>query len=191
MDVAILDDDDVAVPAGAPGHICLRATEPWVAAQGYYKLPEATLASRRNLWFHTGDVGRLDADGYLHFEGRSSDAIRRRGENVSAFEVEQILLGHPDVADIAAFGVKAETSEDEVMVSVVPRDGHLVNPEDLVRFAAANMSYFMVPRYVDVVNDLPRTATAKVEKGVLRADAEARLGQVWDRESQGIIIRRT
>lgn len=188
--VAILDDHDRVVPTGTPGEICVRSEIPWMAAQGYYKMPEATAESRRNLWFHTGDRGKFDDDGYLYFVDRKKDAIRRRGENISSYEIEQILLRHPAVEDVAAFAVNSEMSEDEVMVSIVCRAGQSVDPAEVVRFCQANMAYFMVPRYVELVSQLPRTMTEKVEKYRLRQAAESRLKQIWDREAAGIVVNR-
>jgi crotonobetaine/carnitine-CoA ligase len=189
VEVAILDDDDMPLPAGQPGEIALRAREPWTTSQGYWKMPEATIAARRNLWFHTGDRGYLDADGYLFFVDRKKDAIRRRGENISSWEIEQILQAHPAVAEVAAFPVRAE-SEDEVMVSIVLRPDAALDAPGLLAYCQANMAYYMVPRYVDFVPALPRTLTEKVEKYKLRANAEQRLSEIWDREKAGIAVRR-
>jgi crotonobetaine/carnitine-CoA ligase len=190
VQVGIVDEDDFEVPPGTTGEIVVRNTEPWMYAQGYYNMPEATANSRRNLWFHTGDRGYLDEDGYLYFVDRKKDAIRRRGENISSFEVEQIILKHPAVLDVAAFPVTSEHSEDEVMVSVVPREGLSLSETSLVEHCRDNMAYFMVPRFVEIVAELPKTMTEKVEKYKLRQAAETRLGQIWDREKAGIIIKR-
>lgn len=190
VELAILDDDDMEVPVGEVGEICLRARLPWVSAQGYFGMPEATARAFRNFWFHTGDRGRVDADGYLYFVDRKKDAMRRRGENISSYEVENIILRLPDVVDVAAYGVKSEMSEEEVMVSVVRREGSTLTEEQLIAFCQDNMAYFMVPRYVEFVPELPRTMTEKVEKYKLRAAAEARLDKLWDRERLGIVLKR-
>jgi crotonobetaine/carnitine-CoA ligase len=189
VEVAILDDDDLPLPAGQAGEIALRAREPWTASQGYWNMPEATVAARRNLWFHTGDRGYLDGDGYLFFVDRKKDAIRRRGENISSWEIEQILQAHPAIAEVAAYPVRAE-SEDDVMVSVVLRPGIALDAAGLIAYCQEHMAYYMVPRYVEFLAALPRTLTEKVEKYKLRADAEQRLSQVWDRERAGIVVRR-
>ena len=178
------------MPRGQTGEILVRSTLPWLYAQGYYSMPEATAASWRNLWFHTGDRGYLDADGYLYFVDRKKDAIRRRGENVSSFEVEQIILMCPQVLEVAAFAVASEHSEDEVMVSVVLRDGQRFSELELTRHCTENMAYFMVPRYIEFVAELPKTMTEKVEKFKLRANAERRLAALWDREKAGIVLKR-
>ena len=190
VDIAILDDDDNAQPSGQTGEICVRNRRPWIAAQGYYGMPEETIRAWRNLWFHTGDRGYLDEDGYLFFVDRKKDAIRRRGENISSFEVEQIILKNPAVLDVAAFAMASEMSEDEVMVSVVLREDRVLTEEILVRWCAEHMAYFMVPRYVQFLPELPRTLTEKVEKYRLRAEAEKNLASVWDREKHGITIAR-
>lgn len=187
VEVAVLDEDDVAVPVGEVGQICLRSASPWVAAAGYYKMPEETLRANRNHWFHTGDRGRLDADGYLSFVDREKDAIRRRGENISAWEVEQIVQRHPAVAEAAAYPVRSELSEDEVAVSVVLRAGGVLDPAALIEFCSEHMAHFMVPRFVSVAAELPKTSAQKVEKFVLRERAESAAGRaaLWDRDAPG------
>ncbi len=122
-DLAIIDDEDGPLPAGEVGEIVVRPREPGIIMLGYYKMPEATVRESRNLWFHTGDRGYLDEDGYLYFVDRKKEAIRRRGENISAYEVEMLVARHPQVLEVAAVPVASEMSEDEVMVYVVPRPG--------------------------------------------------------------------
>jgi crotonobetaine/carnitine-CoA ligase len=190
VSIAVMDDDDLPLPPGQPGEICLRSNRPWSASIGYYKMLEATLAATRNLWFHTGDRGYLDEDGYLYFVDRKKDAIRRRGENISSFEVEQVVARHPAVAEVAAYPVRAELLEDEVMVSVVLHPGATLTERELVAFCVAAMAYYMVPRFVAFVPALPKTMTEKVEKYKLRAAAEARLASVWDREREGVAVKR-
>ena len=190
MTISIMDDDDNALPAGTPGEICVRCDVPWITARGYYKMPQATVDANRNQWFHTGDRGYLDEDGYIYFVDRKKDAIRRRGENISSYEVEQIVLGHPAVEDVAAYAVNSEMSEDEVMVSVTCKEGKTLDPADLVRYCADNMAYFMVPRFVEIVTELPRTMTEKIEKYKLKQSAQGRLNEIWDREAEGIVVNR-
>jgi carnitine-CoA ligase len=167
-DSRLADADGFEVPVGEVGELLVRAREPSMMADGYLGMPDATLASRRDLWFHTGDLLRRDADGFHTFIGRRTDTIRRRGENISAFEVEEVVKLHPDVLDAAAFGVPSELTEEDVMVAVVARPGALVDPATLVAFCAERAARHMVPRYVDVVDDLPRTPTEKVRKEMLR-----------------------
>lgn len=190
VELAILDEDDFPVAPGETGEICARNRRPWTSAQGYYGMPEATVSAWRNLWFHTGDRGHVDTDGYLFFVDRKKDAIRRRGENISSFEIEQIVMRHPAVLDVAAYAVASEMSEDEVMVSVVLRPGQQLTERELIGHCADQMAHFMVPRYVQFLDALPRTMTEKVEKYKLRAAAEADLGCVWDRTQHDIRIER-
>jgi crotonobetaine/carnitine-CoA ligase len=190
VDIRIADDDDFELPPGHTGEILVRPNMPWLYAQGYYNMPEATARTYRNLWFHTGDRGYLDEDGYIHFVDRKKDAIRRRGENISSFEVEQIVLKHDAVLEVAAFPVTSEHSEDEVMVSVVLREGKKLSEKELIEHCQQNMAYFMVPRFVEFVTELPKTMTEKVEKYKLKEAAEKRLSSIWDREKAGIVVKR-
>jgi len=189
-DVRVVDDDDVEVPPGEVGELVFRPAEPWRVMLGYYELDAATLANNRNLWFHTGDRVRADEDGWLWYVDRKKDSIRRRGENISAWELESIIGQHPAVSAVAAIAVPSEMAEDEVMVYVVPRDGERLTAEEIIRFCGGRMPYFMVPRYVDFIDELPRTPTEKVEKYKLRARARATLPRVWDRERAGMRISR-
>lgn len=190
VELRVVDEYDQDVPAGTPGEIILRHKMPWCSTLGYYKAPEATLASRRNMWFHTGDRGVIDADGYVWFTDRLKDAIRRRGENISAYEVEEAIRSHPEVEDVAVYPVKADSSEDEVAASVIIKAGATLDEEGLVRHCNRNLAYFMVPRYVAFVTEFPRTVNSKIEKHKLRATAEADLSAIWDRERAGIVVTR-
>ena len=189
-EVRIVDDDDRELPRDTVGEIVMRGREPWIIALGYYKMPDATVSSRRNLWLHTGDRGYMDEDGYLYFVDRKKDSIRRRGENISSFEVEQIVSRAPGVQEVAAFAVRSEHTEDEVMISVVRAAGADLSEISLIQYCDQNMPYFMVPRFVDFIDALPKNMSEKVEKYKLRADAEARLTEIWDRERAGVVIRR-
>jgi crotonobetaine/carnitine-CoA ligase len=190
VQLSILDDENKVQPPGEAGEICLRSDDPSLSGRLYFRMPEETDKAMAGGWFHSGDRGYLDADGYLYFVDRKKDAIRRRGENISSWEVEQVIAGHPDVADVAVYAVGAEHSEDEVMASVVCRPGRTIAPEELVRFCERNMAYFMVPRYIEFLPDLPRTLTEKVQKTTLRKTAEARLQELWDREKAGVVLAR-
>ncbi|MBA2963840.1 MULTISPECIES: AMP-binding protein [Ramlibacter] len=192
MDIRIVDEDDFDVPPGTPGEIVMRNNNPWGASLGYYKQAEATAASRRNLWFHTGDRGRMDEDGYVWYTDRIKDAIRRRGENISAFEVEEVIRTHPAVADVAVYPVRAETSEDEVAATITlrPDAAASFSYESLLEHCSRNLAYFMVPRYVQVAADMPATLSQKIEKYKLRRAAEADLSALWDRERAGISVAR-
>ncbi|MDP3519907.1 MAG: AMP-binding protein [Hydrogenophaga sp.] len=188
--LAIMDADDLPVPQGQVGQICLRTNEPWFGRQGYYNKSELWAEVTRNFWLHTGDFGYLDNDGYLYFAGRSKELIRRRGENISAIQVENVIRRHPAVADVAVFAVRAEYLEDEVMASVVFRDGQEPDVAELIQFSASQMAYFMVPRFIEVLAELPQTPTGKVEKYKLREAAEKRLDSLWDREKSGIVLEK-
>jgi len=189
-ELLIVSDEDDPLPTGEVGEICVRPCEPGSVMSGYYKMPEATVRDTRNLWLHTGDRGRIDADGYLYFVDRKKEAIRRRGENISAYEVEMLIARHPSVLEVAAVPVTSELSEDEVMVYVVCRDGCTVSAEDLVRFANQNMAHFMVPRFVHFIDALPKTASEKIEKYKLKTWAEQNRQALWDREAVGLKLER-
>jgi crotonobetaine/carnitine-CoA ligase len=174
----VADEDDVALQPGEAGELLLRADEPYAFASGYFNMPEKTVESWRNLWFHTGDRVVRDADGAFRFVDRIKDAIRRRGENISSFEVEQVLLSHPGVASCAVYPVRSELAEDEVMAALVAREGVSIDAAELARFCEGRLPYFAVPRYIDVLADLPRTENGKVQKFKLR---ERGVGpQTWD-----------
>jgi len=190
VELALLDEHDVPVPVGQVGQICLRTHEPWFARQGYYNMPEAWARLLRNYWFHSGDLGWLDQDGYLYFAGRDKDVIRRRGENISAIQVEDVIRRHPAVADVAVYAVRSELMEDEVMASIVCKEGGTLDITGLITFCAPQMAYFMVPRYVEVLAELPLTATGKVEKYKLRDNAQPRLDEIWDREKHNIVLEK-
>ncbi len=188
VDVRLVDDHDCEVPVGAVGEMIVRTDRPWAMMSGYYKNPEATAKAWRNGWFHTGDGFRRDKDGYYYFVDRIKDAIRRRGENISSFEVEAELVAHPAVREAAAIGVPSEYGEDEVMAVVAPVAGASIDPAQLIDFLQDRMPYFMVPRYVRVMSDLPKTPSSKVQKASLRA--EGITADCWDREAAQIKIKR-
>lgn len=175
----VADADDAELPAGEAGELLLRADEPYAFASGYFNMPEKTVEAWRNLWFHTGDRVLREADGAFRFVDRIKDAIRRRGENISSFEVEQVLLSHPDVAACAVYPVGSELAEDEVMAALVARDGSVIEPAELMRFCESRLPYFAVPRYVDLLDDLPRTENGKVQKYKLRERGVS--AATWDR----------
>lgn len=166
----IVDDQDDLVPAGQAGELIARPLRPYLSQLGYYGMADATVSAWRNLWFHTGDVMRRDPDGWYYFLDRSKDSMRKSGENVSSYEVEQVVLSHDAVEDVAAYSVPSELAEDEVMVSVVLRPDRLdASAASIVAWCRDRLPYFAVPRYVDLCGSLPRTPTAKVQKSTLRA----------------------
>jgi carnitine-CoA ligase len=169
------------VATAADGEILVRSQEPGLMTLGYHGMPEATADAFRDGWFHTGDLGQLDSDGWLYFQGRKKDAIRRRGENISALEIEEVMEAHPAVLQAAAFGVPSELTEEEVKVCVVLRDGMALTPAELLAWCEQRMASHMVPRYIEYLAELPLTPTEKVEKYRLR---EAGVGAgTWDREA--------
>jgi len=186
-EVRIFDECDNEVPPGVVGEIVVRPKHPYLVASGYIGMPEQTVEAWRNLWMHSGDRGRMNEAGWLWFEDRVSDSIRRRGENISSFEVESLVSSHPAVAEAVAVAVPSEVAEDEVRVLVVLRTGALLTYEELLRHCVDSMPYFMIPRYFDIVEDFPRTPTAKVEKYKIRK-AGTNAG-TWDREAAGWVLR--
>lgn len=179
FEIAIADAEGALLDPGVRGEIVLRPRRPEVMMQGYFRQPEETLLAFRDLWFHTGDRGWMDEDGYLYFVDRLKDIIRRRGENVSAWEVEQVVNGMPEVEESAAYGVPSDLGEEEVMVAVVGRPGAAVTPGELVAICERQLPAFAVPRYVRTVSALPKTATQRVQKYVLREEGVT--GDTWDR----------
>ena len=184
----VVDDDDNEVPDGTPGELILRAEAPFAFGTGYFGTPEKTVEAWRNLWFHTGDRVIREADGYYRFVDRLKDAIRRRGENVSSFEVEQVLLSHPEIATAAAFPVRSELAEDEVMAAIVLQAGSTLDPVAVIRFCETRMPYFAVPRFLEFVDTLPATENGKIQKYKLRERGITE--QTWDREAAGSTVRR-
>ena len=188
VEVRLFDENDCEVPVGAVGEFCLRTATPWAMNHGYHKNPEATARAWRNGWFHTGDAGRRDEDGDFFFVDRIKDAIRRRGENISSLEVEIEVVAHEAVREAAVIPVGSEFAEDEVMAVLSLAEGADLDPVELLEFLQPRMAHFMIPRYVRVVDDLPKTPTNKVRKHLLRD--EGITADTWDREAAGIRIRR-
>jgi crotonobetaine/carnitine-CoA ligase len=188
FEARVVDDEDNEVSAGVAGELVLRASEPFAFATGYFGMPDKTVEAWRNLWFHTGDRVIRDADGYFRFVDRLKDAIRRRGENISSYEVEQVLLGHPAVELAAVFPVRSALAEDEVMAALVLRAGATLDVAELMRYCETRLAYFAAPRYIDVVPQLPATASGKVQKFKLRERGVT--ATTWDREASGHTLRR-
>ena len=179
FDARVVDADDAELPAGVAGELVLRADAPFAFATGYFHKAEQTVEAWRNLWFHTGDRVVCEADGAFRFIDRIKDAIRRRGENISSYEVEQVLLSHPAVAEAAVFPVRSELAEDEVMATLIARPAQRIDPAEIARHCEPRLPRFAIPRYIDVVDELPRTGNGKVQKFRLR---ERGVGAgTWDR----------
>jgi carnitine-CoA ligase len=168
LDVRLVDEHDRPVGRGEIGELVYRPDEPSAMMKGYWRKPEATHEAWRNLWFHTGDLFREDPDGALEYLGRKKDSIRRRGENISAWEVEEAVAAHPGVMEVAAIGVPSDVGEEDLAILVVPRATHPIDPLELVEFVAADLPRFAVPRYVEFVDSLPKTPSERIEKGKVR-----------------------
>jgi crotonobetaine/carnitine-CoA ligase len=188
FDLRLVDDAGRDVDPGQVGELWVRPQVPHTVMAGYHNLPDKTAETIVDGWVHTGDAFRADAEGRFSFSDRMKDALRRRGENVSSFEVERVINGHPAVFESAVVGVPSELGEDDIKAVVVARPGQDVDPGELTRFLIERLPYFMVPRYIELADELPRTPTHKVIKHTLREDGVG--PGVWDREAAGIVVRR-
>jgi crotonobetaine/carnitine-CoA ligase len=188
FEVRIVDEADWPVAAGITGEIVVRPREPNLMFAGYDRVPAATVAAWRNLWFHTGDLAYISDEGYLYFVDRRKHAIRRRGENISSIELERLILEHPAVRQCAAVGVPAPLGEEDVKIVVVPETGQHVQPAALIEWCEPRMAKFMVPRYVEFRESLPHLAFAdKVNKGELRELTAT----TWDAETKTFVAMKS
>jgi crotonobetaine/carnitine-CoA ligase len=189
FEMKLMDENFEEVPVGEIGEIVCRPSRPYSMMTEYFNMPEKTLEVFRNLWFHTGDLAKKDENGFYHFMDRKKDYIRRRGENISSFEVEKCINRYPAVLESAAIGIKSEVGEDEVLIAIKPKAGQNLVNEDLMAWCESRMPYFMIPRYVRLITeDLPKTPTGKVQKHKLRQDGVT--GDTWDREKAGYMVKR-
>lgn len=182
FDIRLVDPEtDREVPVGEIGELVVRPVQPWTCSNGYYGMPEKTVEAWRNLWFHTGDALRQDEQGWFYFVDRYKDALRRRGENISSFEIEAAVMGHPSVVEAAVVGVPAdyEAGEDEVLAAVVVSEE--VDPQELLEWCEGKIPAFAIPRYLRVVEELPKTPSQKIRKAVLREEATG--GDTFDRQA--------
>ena len=177
----VVDDQGGDVPDHTAGELVVRADDPFAFATGYFRAPEQTVEAWRDLWFHTGDRVVRQPDGYFRFIDRLKDTIRRRGENISSFEVEQVLLSHPAVANAAAFPVRSPLAEDEVMAAVILHSGQQLTEAALIAFCEPRLPYFAVPRYLEFMRELPTTESGKVQKYKLRERGVTE--RTWDRDT--------
>ncbi|NYT44292.1 AMP-binding protein [Alcaligenaceae bacterium] len=181
FEVCIVDELDDPVPYGQRGEILVRPRDPYSMMSGYLNRPDATAEAYRNLWFHSGDTGAIDPDGYLFFYDRKKDALRRRGENISSYEVERIINAHPSVLESAVIAVPSGLVDDEVKAVVVLKEGAQLAYEDLNEFLGRELPDFMVPRYLEYKTQLPKTPNEKVEKHILRQEGNCGLTEAtWD-----------
>ncbi|MCP5151905.1 MAG: AMP-binding protein [Chromatiales bacterium] len=184
FDVRIADADGHAVAVGTRGEILVREREPGLITPGYFRNPEATARALRDGWLHTGDVGWLDEDGYLHYAGRTKDAIRHRGENVSAWEVERVVDQHPQVQESAVIGVTDELGDESIKLLVKPTAGSVLEPAALLAWCETRLAAFQVPTYLAFVDDFERTATQRIRKETLARGTE----DCWRRERDGRLV---
>ena len=186
--VKVVDENGVQVGPNTPGELLVRHLKPNCMFLEYYNMPEETIKAWKDLWFHTGDYLYYDEDGFFHFVDRKKDALRRRGENISSYEVEKVINAHPAVLESAAVAVTSEFSEDEVMICLKVKPGKKLAPEALMAFCEERMAYFMIPRYVRFLDELPKTPTQRVEKYRLREQGVT--PDTWDRDKQGYKLKR-
>jgi crotonobetaine/carnitine-CoA ligase len=190
VELKILDDMDLEVPVGEVGEICIRPRTPYTTFQGYFRQPEVTLETFRNLWLHTGDLGRVDEDGELFFVDRKADFVRHKGRNLASFDAERAAMAHSGVYEVAAHGIPAEevAQEDELKLCVVRAPESDLTAEELATFINDTAPYFMVPRYIEFVAELPHTPSGKVQKHLLRQRGVT--PETWDRIAAGFEVRR-
>jgi crotonobetaine/carnitine-CoA ligase len=188
FEVLLVDDDDQPVPTGEIGEIVCRPRHPSSMFQGYWRRAEDTVAVFRNLWFHTGDLGKVDEDGFLYFVDRKKDYLRRRGENISSFEMERVFHGHDAINDVAVHSVPSDIGEDDLKVTAVLNPGETVTEEELCAWVVERVPYFAVPRYIEFRDDLPRNPVGRVLKYQLRDEGVT--DRTWDRERSGFTFER-
>ncbi|MES2483496.1 MAG: AMP-binding protein [Pseudomonadota bacterium] len=182
FDVRIVDPEtDEELPVGQVGELILRPKMPWTINAGYVNMPQETHRAWRNLWFHTGDGVKRDAQGWYYFVDRLKDSLRRRGENISSFEVEAPIREHPAVAEVAVVAVPSEHEggEDEVKACIVAHPGALADPADIVAWCEGRLPAFAIPRYIEFLDSFPKTPSEKVQKSVLRSAGIT--AATWDR----------
>jgi crotonobetaine/carnitine-CoA ligase len=181
--IKLFDQEEREVPVGKVGEVVCRPLQPHVMFEGYFADPEASAVAQKNLWMHTGDLGRFDENGNLYFVDRLKDSIRRRGENISSVEVELTVLKHPAVVEVVAHAVPSEFTEDEVKLCVILDRDKKLSVEELMDYCVKNLPFFAVPRYIEFLDDLPRTPVGRPQKNVLRERGVT--SQTWDREAVG------
>jgi carnitine-CoA ligase len=188
FDVRIFDDNDHEVPVGTDGEVVLRPKRPHVMFEGYWGRADETVTANRNLWYHTGDIGRLDGDRYLYFVDRKADYLRRRGENIASFEVERILMGHGALADVAVHAVPSPLTEDDLKITATVKEGETVSEEELFRWCVDRLPYFALPRYIEFRGELPRSPVGRVLKRELRSEGVSET--TWDAEASEVTYER-
>ncbi len=188
FDVRIVDELDRELPADVPGEIIVRPLHPDIMFQGYWRRPEETLRLLRNLWFHTGDIGKFDEAGFFYFIDRKKDYLRRRGENISSFELEAAFAQHSEIAEVAVHAVPAATGEDDVKITAVRHPHSKLTEEQLFRWSVDKVPYYALPRYIEFRESLPRNPQGRVLKYELRE--EGKTAATWDLEDTDIKVEK-
>ena len=188
FDTRIFDDDDNELPRGSDGEIVVRPKRPHVMFEGYWGRPEATVETSRNWWYHTGDIGRIDDDGFLYFVDRKADYLRRRGENISSFEVERVLMTHGALADVAVHAVPSQLTEDDLKVTATVKGGASLTEDELFRWCVDQLPYFALPRYIEFRAELPRSPVGRVLKRELRDEGVT--PSTWDAQAAGVVYEK-
>ncbi|WP_340053224.1 AMP-binding protein [Pseudomonas sp. JAI120] len=188
FDVRIVDDNEVEQPAGVSGEVIVRPCQAHVMFEGYWNRPADTLKVLGNLWFHTGDIGKFDEEGYFYFVDRKKDYLRRRGENISSYEMETSFRAHEAIEDVAVHAVPSEFTEDEVKVTAILKPGVQLSEEELCLWAVDQLPYFAVPRFIEFRKELPRNPVGRVLKYELRDQGIT--AATWDREASGMVLKK-
>jgi crotonobetaine/carnitine-CoA ligase len=188
FEVRIVDDFDRELPPNTPGEVIARPQRPDIMFLGYWKRPNETLKIMRNMWVHTGDIGKFDDDGFFYFVDRKKDYIRRRGENISSFEMETAFSKHPDLAEVAVHAVLSDKGEDDVKVTSILREGSTLRHEQLFEWATERVPYYSLPRYIEFRDSLPKNPQGRVLKYQLRD--EGKTAATWDLEETDIKVNK-
>ncbi|PXV71665.1 AMP-binding protein [Sinimarinibacterium flocculans] len=188
FDVRIVDDNDQELPPGVAGEVIIRPRQPHVMFEGYWNRPADTLKIMKNLWLHSGDIGKFDEDGFFYFVDRKKDYLRRRGENISSFEMETTFRAHPAVEDVAVHAVPSDVTEDDVKVTAILKAGSTITEDELCRWSIERLPYFAVPRFIEFRSQLPRNPVGRVLKYQLRDEGVT--PQTWDREKSDIKLQK-
>ncbi|GAB3101766.1 ATP-dependent acyl-CoA ligase [Aestuariicella hydrocarbonica] len=187
-DVRIVDDLDRELPANTPGEVVVRPSHPDVMFMGYWRRPEETLKLMRNMWFHTGDIGKFDEDGFFYFVDRKKDYLRRRGENISSFEMESAFTQHEAIAEVAVHAVPSDKGEDDVKVTAILHPGSTLSAEELFHWATDVVPYYALPRYIEFRQEFPKNPQGRILKYLLRD--EGKTANTWDLEDTDIQVKK-
>ncbi len=186
--VKVVDDYGLELGPNQAGELLIRPNNPYDMLLEYYRMPEKTVEAWQDLWFHTGDYLYYDEEGYFHFVDRKKDALRRRGENISSYEVEKVINSHPSVLESAAVAARSDLGEDEVLVCLTLKPGTKLTPVELMDYCQDRMAYFMIPRFLRFMEVMPKTPTQRIQKVQLREQGIT--PNTWDREKAGYRLKR-